>query len=493
MGFAFNRRLRADDSSENISGRSFFIVNFPQEARKEMDPTEIPAPEDYQASRLLAYLGEEGCPVCRDASENDEQYFFWFLHENYAFAETLESLTRSFGFCAPHGAQAMRNPVAQSPLAVVHEILSHRIAAILSREATYHARDWKKDTGPSALDRCPACRNRDEKAERTISSLSAAITSPAGLDRYGQPGLLCFPHLQASAPKLPASTLLRVLNLHERALAHAGERMGKGALRLVAGEEDVTDLYPPWGQPVSPPKIRDPVGEFLDSMTRTDACPVCEEVARAWAEWMEGMDEMALRGWDIEDIVPICPDHLRTIVGARSPSASASLRKALGVVSAQVQLGVEALSLSPATAGRPVLSRLANALGGFGKRRRTALEPIVRPLYCPVCNRLAVARDRILALLFALLESSHHRSTFERGYGLCLKHFSSAMALHPSRSIRAILAEVEVAKLSCLEWELEESLRKDAWMYRPEESGTEHTAWRRAVLRFSGGFPEREP
>ncbi|HSQ53738.1 MAG TPA: hypothetical protein VLM86_00515 [Candidatus Bathyarchaeia archaeon] len=50
--------------------------------------------------------------------------------------------------------------------------------------------------------------------------------------------------------------------------------------------------------------------------------------------------------------------------------------------------------------------------------------------------------------------------------------------------------EVEAAKLSLLQWELEEFMRKDAWMFRPEEAGAERTAWIRAVRRFSGFFPE---
>lgn len=113
------------------------------------------------------------------------------------------------------------------------------------------------------------------------------------------------------------------------------------------------------------------------------------------------------------------------------------------------------------------------------------------PVCLPVCERLAVARDRALSLLFGLLEGRQHRATLESGYGLCLKHFSRTLAFHPAPAIRSALVEVEAAKLARLHWELEESLRKVAWNVRPEPKGTEQTAWRRAVLRFSGSLKQR--
>jgi hypothetical protein len=117
---------------------------------------------------------------------------------------------------------------------------------------------------------------------------------------------------------------------------------------------------------------------------------------------------------------------------------------------------------------------------------------IGRPLPCPVCHRLSVARDRALLLLFALLESPQHQALFAKGHGLCLRHYSRALTLKPPEGIREILTEVQAARLSLLEWELEESLRKDSWTFRPEAAGTERTAWSRAIRRFSGSFPECE-
>jgi hypothetical protein len=64
------------------------------------------------------------------------------------------------------------------------------------------------------------------------------------------------------------------------------------------------------------------------------------------------------------------------------------------------------------------------------------------------------------------------------------------LAADPPRKIRSLLVEVEDARLASLGWELREATRKAAWQFRPEEKGTEQTAWRRALLRFSGSLRE---
>jgi len=470
--------------------------------------------QDFQVSQLLANLGEEGCPICRETSGNDGRYFFWFFHENYSMAETLDSLTRSFGFCPTHGAHAILNPEGQSPLAVVHEVLARRIGPILSRDATKRA--YGKDTGSvlAMIDRCPACRNREDTVARNASFLAAGLNTPAGMDLYGHPGVLCFPHLQAIAPRLPELVLGCILNLHEAAIASSMESLTKQhamtsgvsstgwndpdgalmrALCLIADNDRRLDLYPIGRISGASPAARDPVGDFLETLPNDDACPVCTEVCRSWTEWMAWLGDAVPRGWEVDDVLPACQEHVRAAVRAEDASlAFLTVDKALGAVLDQFRLGVEALAPPSIPESSRTLRRVVQALRGSNPRLRDALHFIGRIPPCPACNRLATARDRILALLFALLEAPHHRASFERGYGLCLKHFSRAMALRPPPVVGTILAEVEAARLSCLQWELEESLRKDAWSNRPESPGAEHTAWRRAVQRFSGFFPGRE-
>ena len=486
------------------------MSNPPQDL-KEVEQAESRS-KDFQVSRLLMNLDEEGCPICRETSGSDKRYFFWFFHENHGTLETLDVLTRSLGFCSAHGAQAVLHPIAQSPLTAVHEVLARRIGPILSREAS--TRERGKDTVSvlAASDRCPACRNRDKAVGRAASFLAAGLNDPSGMDRYAHPGLLCFPHLQAIAPRLSAPVLGRILNVHESTMVSAMESFTNPhgitsgtsslewndpdstimrALHLVADNNKRLDLYPIGRISGGSPAARDPVGDFLETLPNDDACPVCMEVCRAWTEWMEWLEDAIPRGWEVKDILPTCPEHVRAAVHrGNAPLAVESVRKIVSAVLDQIRLGIEILAPSSSPDRGRIMLRIGHAIWGSNRRLRVTRDIIGRPLPCPVCSRLAVARDRIFTLLFALLDTPHYRTTFERGYGLCLKHFSRAMVLRPPHAVRTILAEVEAARLARLQWELEESLRKDAWMYRPEAPGTEHTAWRRAVHRFSGSFYE---
>jgi hypothetical protein len=397
-------------------------------------------------------------------------------------------------------------------LAAVHEVLARRIGPILSREAS--TRERGKDTVSvlAMIDRCPACRNRDDTVAWNASFLAAGLNTPAGMDLYGHPGMLCFPHLQKIAPRLSELVLGRILNLHEAAIASSMESLTKlhamtsgipstgwndpdgalmRALCLLADNDGRPDLYPTGRISETSRIFRNPVGKFLELLSDDGSCPICLEVRRAWEEWMGWMKDALARGWEVSDLLPTCPEHVRAAVRLEDyPLASLTVRKALADVLDLCCLAIDALAPSPVPTSGRRLRRIAQAILGSKPRVRDALHFIGRTPPCPACNRLATARDRILALLFSLLESPQHRASFERGYGLCLKHFSRAMALLPPPAVGMIFAEVEAARLSCLQWELEESLRKDAWSNRPEAPGAEHTAWKRAVLRFSGSFGE---
>jgi hypothetical protein len=459
---------------------------------------------------LLSNLGDAGCPICRESSGNNVRYFFWFFLGNYGSIETLDGLTRSLGFCAAHGAHAVIIPDGQSALAAVHDALARRIRPILARIASKQARG--EDTGSilAVTDHCPACRNGADAVARNASFLAAGLETDAGMDLYGHPGVLCFPHLQTIAPRLSELILGRVLNLHEAAIASSTESLTKlhataswvsstawndpdgalmRALCLIADDDGRPDLYREGRTSVTSRIFRDPVGDFLESLSDDGSCPVCMEVRRAWDEWIGWNKDALARGWEATDVLPTCPEHVRAAIRLGDYSlASLTVRKALAAALYQCCLAIGALAPCQVPKGGRSLRRFARTILGSNPRKRDALHFIGRTTPCPVCNRLATARDRSLALLFALLESPQHRASFARGYGLCLKHFSRATELKPPPAAGTILAEVEAARLSCLQWELEESQRKDAWSNRPEAPGSEHTAWKRAVLRFSGSF-----
>jgi hypothetical protein len=452
----------------------------------------------YQETQLLAALAEEGCPICHEVAASDDSYFFWFFNENYYEAFTLNGLTRSLGFCVAHAERLVRTAVGSYQLAAVHEVLVRRIRAMLSDHPS----------GMATYDPCPACRDRQELVARTAFVLADLLEGPSGLGHYATPGLLCFPHLRAVVARVSARTLDSLLTIHEAAMAAAMDslvelraELGRSSpdgrqdlvkgllpsLRLAVGHDTGNGVFPIPDEPRA--SRRDPVGDFLEVVRRADECPVCQEMRRAWVEWIGWLDGAVPRGVAVDDLLPTCPEHVWPAVhqgGAFLAVAAteAALRTGLGQVRAAFQLHRP----PPSPNRERLLLRVRKALWGPSLRLGSAREALARPIRCPVCERLAMAKDRSLLLLFALLEDRQHRSVVENGYGLCLKHFSRALALDPVPPVRAALIESEAAKLARLQWELEESLRKVSWTWRPEAKGAEQTAWKRAVLKFSGSL-----
>ncbi|GAB4366175.1 MAG: hypothetical protein Kow00128_09370 [Deltaproteobacteria bacterium] len=211
---------------------------------------------------------------------------------------------------------------------------------------------------------------------------------------------------------------------------------------------------------------------------------------RAWTEWIGWLEENGTRQEDLRDLLPTCPLHLHAIFRQSRPDLAAhALHHTLALAGHRIRQGIQSASLPAGTrSSRHPIRRLFR-----GKRNGSDLRRAIgNPPSCPVCHRLRVARDRSLSLLFSLLQSPPHQARFGGGYGLCLRHFSRSLALKPTPRTGAILMETLAARLSLLRWELEESARKEAWIFRPEAPGTERTAWERAVRRFSGSFPDPE-
>ncbi len=457
----------------------------------------------YEIALLLA-LGQEGCPICHQVANSDDHYFFWFFNESCYEPHTLDALSRSLGFCLAHGGRLAGAYAGSYQLAAVHEVLVGRVRRRLSDRADEAARD-----ALMSYNRCPPCQDRAAQVERNAFWLAGILEDPSAADRYANPGALCFPHLRVVLPRVSKTILERLLAVHEPAAAAALEsltelraELGRSTfdghqdliktllpfLHLAVGHEPGNNPYPFPDKERGEPR-RDPVGDFLARLGRAEACPVCLEVRGAWLEWTRWLDDAAHRDGDVDDLLPTCPEHAWPAVRQSGAFlAMATAQKALRAVLGQLRVGTQSLNPPPGPGHPRLVRRLRQAVRGPRFRLRMAREALTRPLRCPVCDQLVLAGDRALALLFALVEDRQHRAAFEGSYGLCLRHFSRALALEPPPQVRAVVAQVEAAKLARLGWELEESLRKVGWNFRPESKGTEQTAWRRAVVRFSGSL-----
>jgi hypothetical protein len=481
--------------------RSFNVRSAPPRGPGQAQDQGRKAPPQIDADqrRLLGALAREGCPLCHESADHDRGYFFWFFNENYYHAFAIDKLTRSLGFCRAHGELLARMMAGRSQLRYVHEMLVRSVRTTLAERA--HDRPRGDFQGPvlRASGRCPACESRLTGEERNGFWLHKILEHPEIGDRYGRPGMLCFPHLQLVAPHLSDTNLLRVLRAHQasmidtlRVLAAAGDdavrhetpsRTLSAALALCVGHEANREAYPSVREHRSA-VMRDPVREFLDSL-QSDACPTCLEIRRAWLEWIAWLDAGGSHGDRIADLLPTCPDHTWAAVRQGGDSlAVAVTRHALDAALG----GIGAAIPRPPAPPRRLWERLDEALWGPRRRIEGTRVVIARGLRCPVCERLAIAEARSTSLLFAVLEDRRHRAAFASGYGLCLKHFARMLAQAPASEARTVLVDVECARLATLYWELVEAGRKAAWQFRPEAKGTEETAWERALLRFSGSL-----
>jgi predicted hydrocarbon binding protein len=471
-------------------------------ALNRLRPVRSPEKLGYPELVLLSALKKEGCPICHSVSGSDREYFFRFFYESHRETEVLEELTRSLGFCRSHAHYLIGRGNGRAQLATVHWILARQLRTTL---LDYRSRkSWKAGVGGSSgsSDRCPACRSRDEAVERAAFFLAKLIEDPRTEDRYAEPGLLCLPHLRLIAPRLANVTLERLLIIHEAAMASTLSALGEvdvveplnsesvhgSALHLAVGHNRGLGGFAPLvgGEQISP--TADPVERLVRNISRTDACPICLEIGRAWLDWTAWLDTAAQRSENIEDVLPRCPDHVWAILPfARLSLARWAVEKALEVALTRVRFVIKKFREKPPPPDfkRPVQALMSTVRGGK-PFLRVGRDTLARDFHCPLCNLLNTVRDRTLLLLVRLLEQHHQRARFEAGYGLCLKHFARAFGFEVDSSVMDFLCQVQAAKLGVLEWELEEYSRKSAWQARPEAKGAEYSAHLRALRRFSG-------
>jgi hypothetical protein len=455
----------------------------------------------HSARQVFTSLEQEGCPLCREVAGHDDEFFFWFFNENYFEPFTLDALTQSLGFCLTHSSRLLATTAGSYALAAVHRVLVARAREALAGELT--ARAGGDSPRLTRTADCPVCLSRDEVARRVGFWLGRGLDQFLDESSYGRPGTVCLPHLRVTLRYMSDAIIRSFLRIHRETLtdvlktrldvaqiAGSAEATGGSALRLcldlAVGHRRPTP-FPPAGGAEIQPRAKDPIGDLVEALARKNVCPVCLEVRRAWVEWLQWTERAVRRGDELADVLPSCHGHVWGFVDAGSPElAVAVTRHALTVAAGTVGLAVDILDKVPSPPpGRPLVSLDEKLFGPARRLRRTRAE-IARMPECPVCRRLAVASERLLQLLFALMEDRHHGSTIEGGYVLCVQHLGQALSLGPPLTLRRALLEIEASRLATLEWELEESLRKSSWSWRPEAMGREASSWSRAVVKFSG-------
>lgn len=440
--------------------------------RKRMDAESL----GYNELEILEALSKEGCPVCSILADSDQRYFFWFLHEGHLEPTVLREVTRSLGFCVAHADYLIQSGAVGSELASVHHHLARELRSILAAHLGRRNRKVDPKTILGKGGQCPACRSRDDRADRTAFFLSKLINDPSSAHQYVDPGVLCIPHLRQVAPLLNEATLAHVLTIHEGALKHSTldvNRLPPGeaskmqsqiitALRQTVGHDMGLGNFLPLPGDLSEPPSFDILQNLRQYILRTDICPICLAVGQAWLTWTAWLEAATQRVENTEDVLPTCGEHVWALLRFAGPTlVHRTVKKALDGSLAQIRLALSKLQEEPTR----VISK--RALIRMGR------DALAQDFLCPVCGHLGTIRDRVLLLLFVLLGNRRQRDNFEEGFGLCSGHFRSALALNPEPWLLDFLCQAQKTKLSLIQWETEEYSRKSAWEARPKPKGME--------------------
>ncbi len=489
---------------------------------------------------VRALLTHPGCPICGLLRDATRTFFFWFLEERYCETGSLERLAGSYGFCPAHAGGLVRS-LAAYRIAVLHSLLFERILSRL-RELL----DLLKRGEPSArlLGRlkdlqssrpCLACEELTEVADHAARTLTRCLVVPDLLDAYlAHPHGLCVVHFQAVAQRATRPVLEALCRRQSELLSglqadldrvlrpeHGGGGMMPAvsddltkALETVLEASVGADPMTPAGgrrragaraqAPAGPGGDDGPLGPFdavavLADLLGQDACPVCvirNRTLETYLAWLDREGRAQLAGQGTLDRPEVyCSSHTRAVLAAAHPTVAAHLAASrLARDLDQIQAGATWLAGHRASASkalRPLRDRIEGLVPALREQRLLdeAREILTRPVSCLLCGHLAEMDTRTLQLLLALLDDPGRRQAFARGGGLCVPHFLQGLALAPPLGILAILLEGQIARLSVLQWEMDELIRKTNWLVRYEPKGAEQTAWRRAVERLAGRLP----
>lgn len=136
----------------------------------------------------------------------------------------------------------------------------------------------------------------------------------------------------------------------------------------------------------------------------------------------------------------------------------------------------------------------ADLIGGFcaglqelaASRNGRSSFPAEMEQPCPVCREESETQKRYVEGLLAAVHESNFREKYRKQGFLCRPHFRAVYSQARSNEVRSFLAEVQLERLSHLNFELKEFIRKSDYRYAGELPGTERDAWIRAVRFWVG-------
>ncbi len=451
---------------------------------------------------VVADIEESVCPVCRTSANSDVEYFSRAFGDSRRFAATSEAVTDALGFCPRHGATLLSQEHLSRAICHVFRDVIPRMVPLLAVRHLYEDRVQQVFFGASSS--CPACAYGSRAAARHARRLARQFSSARDQTDCLRLDSLCVRHFQILAgelkPEVRTAEFTEYVDALDRAAMTTEKLLQSGrvpdAWRLEEGSaalHHALDLIA--GRPVPGPyPDGDALAEALqccptltEGIAYPNACPLCLEVERARRRWIHDIPVAAKFKRIAWLFFPTCSEHIGTVVRLGDPQLTATVvTNALHVAIGKIYQ--EILALVRAAEIKEELAREAARLVRLGRRRRRKKteeqEPFVpRRARCPGCERLAVAQDQATSGVLELLQEKKYRNAFNRGYGLCMKHFAQVYLMAPKGVLRSMLAEGQQHRLAGLALMLDEIVRAF-----PENETTvlRQTPWRMALHRFCG-------
>lgn len=154
---------------------------------------------------------EEGCPICRIASQNVERYLEATNYDALGDPGIRATLTESTGYCGEHAQQWLSIAFVLGTATLYRDVLRRltgelrnmrpRRASVGGRVVAALGRQGQDDERSSvdlgvARNPCPACELRRESETSLVRTLVASLDDADARARYEMSDGLCIPHLR---------------------------------------------------------------------------------------------------------------------------------------------------------------------------------------------------------------------------------------------------------------------------------------------------------
>jgi len=443
---------------------------------------------------------DHSCQVCRTSAVADHEYFSRAFGESRRFAATSEAVADALGFCPQHGAALLSQAHLSREIVSVFRAVIPRLMPMLEEKYIYE--EQVQRIFFAAGNRCPACAYCNRVAARQAGHLAREFSGMEGKAGTRHLETLCVAHFKTFMAELETPTRLaalkqyvNILNSAARAIAKAHQPGTIPNGDLLEGESSTCPraLAQIAGEPGPGADHRAiAIGDTLqqyptlsESIAHANGCPLCLEVERARRRWTSEISIAAKLNLGRWLFFPACPGHIRDVVRIGDPELIAAVTAHALHVAAE-HFRQQALALERADELRKEQA-MAPIVRWGRRRRRKQSEPSfptpLRPTRCPACERLGVAQESAIGSLLELLRKEKLRSAFNRGYGLCMKHFAQAYLISPKGVIRSMLAEDQRNRLADFALMLDEMAKVS-----PENGSMAGgiVAWPLALQRFCG-------